>query len=235
MEITYQDEQFCCWGTGLQGGTYVLRLVVSQPREIRFGRFQKGQPIAVPSGNYLYVGSALAQKGPTSLARRLLRHASRSDAQNPQPIRQEMLALFPKIGLGPTLLHPPSGKKLRWHVDFLLDEPGVALTAVYIIRSGGRKGNTEIRGEDAELRREQEGKLDKSVDFQTSVFIVPSRQLETAVARWLLSFPEVRPLVPGLGSTDDPGGTHLLAVTAVPTWWTALPNYMTNFLRENAV
>jgi Uri superfamily endonuclease len=182
LEITYQDEQFCCWGSGSQGGSYVLRLVVSQAQAVRFGRFQNGQPIIVP-----------------------------------QPIRQKMLALFPKIGLGPTLLHPPSGKKLRWHVDFLLDEPGVALTAVYFIRENLPEGSSQKWVPDTNLR---EG---------------GARILETAVARWLLSFPEVRPLVPGLGSTDDPGGTHLLAVTAVPTWWIALPNYLTHFLRDNAV
>jgi Uri superfamily endonuclease len=138
MELTFSDEEFYCWGRESQGGTYLLRLLVSQPLSVRFGRFQAGKPVAVPQGNYLYVGSALAQKGATSLARRLLRHASRNDGQNPQPIRQKMLDLFPKIGLGPTPLHPPTGKKLRWHVDFLLEELDTQLTAVSLIRSPQR-------------------------------------------------------------------------------------------------
>lgn len=138
MEMTFVDESFCCWGHGAQGGTYLLRLTVSQSLLVCFGRFQAGVLIAVPPGDYFYVGSALAQKGSTSLARRLLRHASRSNGQNPQPIRQKMLDLFPKIGLGPTPLHPPTGKKLRWHVDFLLDEQAAELTAVSLICSPQR-------------------------------------------------------------------------------------------------
>ena len=172
----------------------MLRLTVKQPLSIRFGRFQAGKSVAVPQGNYFYVGSALAQKGATSLARRLLRHASRSDGRSPQPIRQKMLDLFSKIGLGPTPLHPPSGKKLRWHVDFLLEELATELTAVSLIRSPYR--------------------------------------FEEPLSRWLLSLPEVAPLLPGLGATDDSGSTHLLRVTAVSDWWTSFPICLSAFLRS---
>jgi Uri superfamily endonuclease len=194
MEITFVDERFCCWGCGSQGGTYLLRLSVRQPLLVCFGRFQAGEPIAVPQGDYLYVGSALAHKGATSLARRLLRHASRSDGQSPQPIRQKMLDLFPKMGLGPTPLHPPTGKKLRWHVDFLLDKSAAELTAVYLIRS-------------------------------------PQR-LEESLSRRLITLSEVALLIPGLGATDDLGGTHLLRVTAVSSWWTLFPDHLSTFLRS---
>lgn len=193
MEISFVDESLCCWGHGAQGGTYLLRLTVHQPLAVCFGRFQAGRRVAVPQGDYLYVGSALAQKGATSLARRLLRHASRSNGQKPQLIRQKMLDLFPKIDLGPTPLHPPTNKKLRWHVDYLLDEPFTELTAVYIIRS-------------------------------------PQR-VEESITRWLLALPDVSPIVPGLGATDDPGGTHLLRVTAVSSWWTLFPDELSTFLR----
>lgn len=194
--MTYADESFCCWGRGAQGGTYLLQLRVNQPLFICFGRFQAGKPLAVPQGDYLYVGSALAQKGATSLARRLMRHASRSDGRKPQPIQQKMVTLFPKINLGPVPLQPPTGKKLRWHVDFLLDESAAELTAVYLIRS-------------------------------------PQR-LEEAVSRWLMTFAEVEPLVPGLGATDDPGGTHLLRVTAVSNWWPSFADRLSTFLRSIA-
>ena len=209
MQITYQDDSFCCWGAESQGGIYLLRLSVVESLRVQFGRFQQGQPIDVPPGDYLYVGSALGQKGSGSLARRLLRHASRSDVANPQPIRQQMLALFPQIGLGPTPLRPPTGKKLRWHVDFLLDEAAVELRAIYFVRA--EKRNTELNGGGTELRGE--------------------RALETAVARYLLTLPPITPLVPGLGSTDDPGGTHLLRVTAVPAWWQTFPEQFTHFLQ----
>jgi len=194
MDMTFVDEDFFCWGRGSQGGTYLLRLTVHQPLAVCFGRFRAGAPIAVPQGDYFYVGSALAHKGATSLARRLLRHASRSDGQKPQPIRQQMLECFPKIGLGPTPLHPPSGKKLRWHVDFLLDQPAAELTAVSFIRS-------------------------------------PQR-FEEPLSRWLLDLPEVAPLVPGLGATDDPGSTHLLRVAAVSNWWSTFPQQLSTFLQS---
>ncbi|MAT95727.1 MAG: hypothetical protein CL608_01060 [Anaerolineaceae bacterium] len=196
MELTFADDRFYCWGRQSHGGTYLLRLTVSQRIAVQFGRFQAGEFIAVPQGDYFYVGSALAQKGATSLARRLLRHASRSDVKSPHPIRQKMLDLFPKIGLGPNPLQPPAGKKLRWHVDFLLEKEVATLTAVYLIRS-------------------------------------PQRW-EESLARWLLNLPEVAPLVPGLGATDDPGGTHLLCVTAVPDWWRSFPTQLSAFLRSTA-
>ena len=138
MKIAFWDEKFCCWGLESQGGTYILRLNISQPVAVGFGRFQGGEPVLVPEGDYLYVGSALAQKGAASLARRLLRHASRSDTLHPHAIRQDMVVLFPKLSLGPMPLHPPSSKKLRWHVDFLLEEAAAALTAVYFLRSSVR-------------------------------------------------------------------------------------------------
>lgn len=225
MDITYQDDSFCCWGSESQGGVYILRLRVAEMLQVKFGRFQQGQPIEVPPGDYLYVGSALGQKGSGSLARRLLRHASRSDAAKPQPIRQQMLALFPQIGLGPSPLHPPSGKKLRWHVDFLLDEAAVELRMVYLVRV--KKRNTEGHGDGTELHREK----NKSVK---SVAKNSDRQLETAVSRHLLTYPQITPLVPGLGSTDDPGGTHLLQVTAVPHWWQTFPEQISELLRGEA-
>ena len=213
MQIKYQDDSFCCWGAESQGGIYILRLLVAEKLRVQFGRFRQGQPIDVPSGDYLYVGSALGQKGSSSLARRLLRHASRSDVANPQPIRQQMLALFPQIGLGPVPLRPPGGKKLRWHVDFLLDEAAVELRMIYFVRV--EKRNAELHRGGAELRGEKED----------------SRSMETAVARHLLTWPQITPLVPGLGSTDDPGGTHLLRVTAVPNWWQTFPEQLTHFLQ----
>ena len=207
MEISYRDDKFCCWGSESQGGTYLLRLTVSQPLAVRFGRFQSGRLIDVPSGDYLYAGSALAQKGPTSLARRLLRHASRSDPQSSHAIRAAMLQLFPQLALGPIPLQSPTAKKLRWHVDFLLDEAAVDLTAVYLIRH--TKKSLTQRNRSAE------------------------RKLETAVARWLTTLPDISPLVAGLGATDDPGETHLLRVTAVLDWWQTFPQHLTAFLQAS--
>lgn len=195
MEIAYQDAHFCCWGSQTQGGIYLLRLTVSQPILVGFGRFQHGRSLPVAAGDYLYVGSALATQGSTSLARRLLRHASRNNVVAPHLLRQKMLQLFPQIGLGPTPLLPPAHKTLRWHVDFLLEETAVSLTTVYLIRHN---------------------KLGAA--------------LETAVARFLLTLPNIAPLAVGLGSSDDPGGTHLLGVAADSAWWSAFPARLTPVL-----
>lgn len=225
MEITYRDDALCCWGGLSQGGVYLLRLRVVKPLLVKFGRFQQGQPVHAPSGDYLYVGSAGAQRGSASLARRLLRHASRSDAANPHPIRQHLLVLFPQIGLGPSPLRPPTSKKLRWHVDFLLEESAVALKMVYLVRVGKR--NTELHRVDTEVHGEKKKSLKLAKSFDKN----SPRQLETAVSRHLLTYSQITPLAPGLGSTDDPGGTHLLKVTAVSDWWQSFPEQITAFLR----
>lgn len=194
MEISFQDEHFCGWGSQAQGGTYLLRLTTTESLTVQFGRFQNGRSLPVAPGDYLYVGSALAASGSTSLARRLLRHASRCDPANPHALRARMLQTFSQIGLGPTPLRPPAGKKLRWHVDYLLEQTAVTLKSVYFIR-------------------------------QTAA------GLETAVAQFLLTLPQVTPLAVGLGSSDDPGGTHLLRVVADPAWWSTFPEQLTTFLQ----
>lgn len=196
MEITGRDDNFFCWGSHAQGGVYLLRLTVAEPLDVCFGRFQNGRPIQVAAGDYLYVGSAMAARGAASLARRLLRHASRQDSLAPHCLRHKMRQLFAEIGLGPTPLLPPTGKKLRWHIDFLLEETAVSLTTIYIIREAGA-----------------------------------GPALEAAVARSLLALPEIAPLAAGLGSSDDPGGTHLLRVAAGSGWWAALPDLLTTFLK----
>lgn len=70
-------------------GTYLLRIRVSNPLEIVFGRFKRGKTICLSKADYVYVGSALSEKGATCLARRLVRHASRLGKKiascNPRP------------------------------------------------------------------------------------------------------------------------------------------------------
>lgn len=118
-----------------QGGAYVLRLVIERPLAVRFGRFQDGALIDVPAGEALYVGSAMAQRGSTMLARRLLRHASRSGERPPQDLRAEMLRRFLAVGLGPVNLGPPAEKRPLWHIDFLVDDLEVTLRQVFAVRS----------------------------------------------------------------------------------------------------
>ncbi len=122
-------------GRGYKGGAYLLRIHVAEPLNLSFGRFRGGTPIAVPAGEYAYIGSALAERGSVSLARRLLRHATRSGHQPPHPLQARMLERFRAMRLGPGDLQPPPQKKLHWNIDHLLDQPAATLTPVLLIRT----------------------------------------------------------------------------------------------------
>ncbi len=110
--------------TPTPGGVYLLRIQVTEPLSVVFGRFRKGVVIPIPAGEYIYVGSALG-----GLGRRLLRHATRSDG-SAHPVRP---ALIDHFGLT-----PPPAKRLRWHVDYLLEQPEASLTHVIAIHTARR-------------------------------------------------------------------------------------------------
>jgi hypothetical protein len=93
-------------GEDVQCGTYILRIELSEESTLRFGRFKQGKFITLLAGEYLYLGSALSTKGSTSLARRLIRHATRSRDKPPHRIRAEMINGFKQIGLGTDELLP---------------------------------------------------------------------------------------------------------------------------------
>ena len=95
----------------------------------------------MPVGDYLYVGSALSEKGATSLARRLIRHATRSGDKPPHAIRKKMMDQFAECGLGSGDLLPRHGKTLHWNVDFLLDLQASELINIIVIRSLERLEN----------------------------------------------------------------------------------------------
>ena len=125
-------------GDKSHAGTYVLRIRLKEGAALRFGRFKKGKLISTPAGEYAYVGSALAEKGATTLARRLIRHATRSGDQRPHRIRKTMLRRFAECGLENENLLPRRGKTLHWNVDFLLDLLSAELVGIYAIRSPKR-------------------------------------------------------------------------------------------------
>jgi Uri superfamily endonuclease len=129
-------------GENSQAGTYILRIRLKEDTNLRFGRFKKGKLISLPAGDYTYVGSALSEKGATSLARRLVRHATRSGDKPPHAIREEMLMQFRECGLGPPDPLPKSGKKLFWNIDFMLDLELTEIINVIAIRSPERLENT---------------------------------------------------------------------------------------------
>ena len=120
-------------GDSTPGVTYILRMGVEQDLALAFGRFKQGEIIPVPAGECVYIGSALGQRGSMTLGRRLVRHASRSGNQPPHPIRVSLLHEFARLGWGD--LRPTNLKRLRWNVDYLLDQPVVALSHILLIRS----------------------------------------------------------------------------------------------------
>lgn len=117
--------------TGAQGA-YLLRMALATPVTVAFGRFAGGREFALPAGDYLYIGSAMGKRGASTLAARLLRHATRSGDQPPHPIRNELFATFTHTGFHAAL---PKQKHCHWHVDFLLDQPTVTLRQVYVLRT----------------------------------------------------------------------------------------------------
>ena len=133
------------WGNGSQTGAYVLWLRAREDMRIAFGRFQGGRAIAVPVGRYAYVGSAMG-RGASALAGRLLRHATRTGDKPPHPIRKTMEVAFAAEGLGSPLIRPLAQKRLRWHIDYLLDEMKVAIEAVWVVRVAARVESELARG-----------------------------------------------------------------------------------------
>ena len=116
-------------------GTYLLRMQVNEPLRLVFGRFKRGKLIAVMPGEHIYIGSALATSGATCLARRLVRHATRTGNQPPHAIRDTMVTTFTHVGLACGDLRPRNGKRLRWNIDHLLDQSSVELVGAFLIRS----------------------------------------------------------------------------------------------------
>ncbi len=113
-------------------GAYILRIRVDGPLALRFGRFWQGEPVALQAGEYVYVGSAMGRQGSTTLARRILRHATRSGTRPPHAVRLHWQQALVEAGLlGPDAR--PSPKRLRWHIDYLLDEPLVQLSGVLLL------------------------------------------------------------------------------------------------------
>ena len=128
-------------GDESQAGTYILRILLKENTTLQFGRFKKGKWISLPAGDYTYVGSALSEKGATSLARRLIRHATRSGDKLPHTIREDMINRFAECGLGSGNLLPRQGKTLHWNVDFLLDLQSAEIVNIFAIRSAERLEN----------------------------------------------------------------------------------------------
>lgn len=84
----------------------------------------------VPAGDYVYIGSAQGRRGSSTLANRLLRHATRSGSDPPHMIRKLMVEQFQSGGMGGVV---PEEKSLHWHVDYLLDLPETEISHVIVL------------------------------------------------------------------------------------------------------
>ncbi|MBN1928435.1 MAG: DUF123 domain-containing protein [Chlorobiaceae bacterium] len=129
---------FTIFGYPDRQGSYILSIRLRRAACVSFGKFRNGQPIDLPAGRYLYVGSALGgRKGGFPLASRLLRHASRSGGKPAHAIRTELSELFVSWGYRPPAVR--SEKKLHWHIDFLLDCEEAELDHLFIFPGPSRR------------------------------------------------------------------------------------------------
>lgn len=118
-------------GSGPLTGVYLLRINVTTPIQVVFGRFAASAPITVPAGDLLYVGSACARCGTPALAHRVLRHLTRTP---PRPVHRLYLVLAAHFAAAGANIAPPP-KHLRWHVDYLLDTSEAEVAAVALWRT----------------------------------------------------------------------------------------------------
>lgn len=116
----------------LEGGHYILVLSVSSNLNVRFGRFQEGAPVSFPAGTCVYLGSALTQRNQPALPQRVLRHCTRSNGQPAHVIRDSLLEYFNQPGVCGSPVKVPTGKKLHWHIDYLVDYPEVSIRQVLL-------------------------------------------------------------------------------------------------------
>lgn len=122
-----------CVGSDHPNGTYCLRISLKKSVNLAFGRFKKGKVIRLQAGEYLYIGSALAKRGSTTIGNRLRRHTSRSVDQSPHKIQKPILAFFNEIGISYT--SKPSPKRMHWNIDHLLNLLSAEIIGIIFIRN----------------------------------------------------------------------------------------------------
>ncbi|MCB0122791.1 MAG: GIY-YIG nuclease family protein [Caldilineaceae bacterium] len=120
-------------GTAGVQGVYLLRIALERAITLAFGRFAGGRSFALPAGEYLYVGSAMGKRGATTLAGRLLRHATRCPPNPAQRIRNELETCLAEAALAAKM---PTQKRCHWHIDYLLEQRVASLRAIYALRTG---------------------------------------------------------------------------------------------------
>ncbi len=128
--------QFTLFGKNHRIGSYILVIHLAVPVRLAFGKFQHGALFTLPEGDYLYTGSALGNGVSGSpLARRVLRHTTRSNSQPNHQIRESLFTCLFESHLTEERYITPSTKKLRWHIDYLLELPEAEISHIVLIRS----------------------------------------------------------------------------------------------------
>ena len=125
--------QFTIFGSKYTMGSYILFIRISSSFQLAFGRFQQSRLFSIPEGNYLYIGSALGRTG-DPLARRLIRHASRSSGKQPHNIQAAIIKLFSENDAARNCAFSSTKKKLHWHIDYLLEHRAAEITHIVIVR-----------------------------------------------------------------------------------------------------
>ena len=136
QQKTMADSDFTLFGNNDRMGSYLLLIHLSKSVELAFGMFQKGKLFTIPKGDYIYIGSALGKnRSGSPLARRVIRHTSRSGGKKHHRIRDTMLNLFSEKEFIINREINSSAKKIRWHIDYLLDLSEAEITHIVLIRS----------------------------------------------------------------------------------------------------
>ena len=125
--------QFTIFGSKYPMGSYILFIRISSSFQLAFGRFQHSRLFTLPVGDYLYIGSALGSRG-NPLARRLIRHASRSKGVQPHEIQASLIQFFSENHASLNCTVEPTAKKLHWHIDYLLEHREAEITHIVILR-----------------------------------------------------------------------------------------------------
>jgi Uri superfamily endonuclease len=135
--MQFRHMQFTTFGDISRQGSYLLFVDLGEPVRVSFGKFMGGRQIPLDRGQYLYVGSALGSgRGSSPLASRLLRHASRSLDRPAHAIHGKLLGFLGAMGFKPK--RAPAGKRLHWHVDYLLDLPEAEISHIVMVMSPSR-------------------------------------------------------------------------------------------------
>jgi len=117
-------------GPPINTGVYLLLISVDLDRQVSFGKFHQGLPVEVPAGYYIYVGSALSSRGSSSLGYRLFRHTLRTSGKPPHNIQPILAEQLSSRGLSAP---KNTTKKLRWHIDYLLDFTPISIISVFAV------------------------------------------------------------------------------------------------------